>query len=245
MSNLFKRILEKINERVFKTDSRLFVYYLRKKGAIVGEGTTFFGSVDIDLTRPCLVEIGKNCVFTDGVKLLTHGYDWSVLKEKYHEMLSSSGKVTVEDNVFIGTNAIILKGVRIGKNTIIGAGSVVTHDIPSNSVATGNPCDVHMSLAEYYNRRKKAHVEEAKAYAFEIYRRTGEIPKLEDFWEEFPLFLKGNENWGRLPVRKQLGVAFETFLTSEPMYQSFRSFLIDAGIPEKKLDRFSKESKNQ
>jgi len=209
----------------------------------VGEGTRFFGSVEIDLTRPCLVEIGRNCVFTDGVKVLTHGYDWTVLREKYHEMLSSSGKVMIEDNVFIGTNSIILKGVRIGENTIIGAGSVVTHNIPSDSVAVGNPCEVQISLAEYYKKRKKMHVEEAKAYALEIYRKTGRSPKLEDFWEEFPLFLRPNEYWGRLPVKSQLGTALDAFLKSESLYKSFRDFLIDAGVPVKEVDKSLNKTK--
>lgn len=60
------------------------------------------------------------------MKILTHGYDWSVLKGKYGEVLGSAGKVTIGDNCFIGMNTVILKGTSIGKNTIIGAGSVVT-----------------------------------------------------------------------------------------------------------------------
>jgi acetyltransferase-like isoleucine patch superfamily enzyme len=48
--------------------------------------------------------------------------------------------VTIGRRVFIGTNSIILKGVTIGHNTVIGAGSVVTTDIPENVVAAGNPC---------------------------------------------------------------------------------------------------------
>ena len=124
--------LDRIKERILRSVSPngLFINFLRKKGVTVGEGTMFFGSVEIDLTRPCLIEIGKNCVLTDGVRLLTHGFEWVVLKNIYHEVLASSGKIVIEDNVFIGNNSMILKGVRIGKNTIIGAASLVTHNIP-------------------------------------------------------------------------------------------------------------------
>jgi acetyltransferase-like isoleucine patch superfamily enzyme len=227
--------ISKIFQRICMSDSRLYVSFLRKKGAVVGNGTVFFGHVTIDFSRPCLVEIGRNCIFTDGVTLLTHGFDWAVLREKYGEMVSSSGKVVVEDNVFVGVNAIILKGTRIGKNTIIGAGSVVTHDIPSDCVAAGNPCKVIMSLGEYYKKRKKDSIEEAKAYALELYKKTGKIPKIEDFWEEFPIFLKRDPRWGTLPVKDQLGSAFENFVKSQPTYGSFRDFLLAAGIPKEKL----------
>lgn len=50
--------------------------------------------------------------------------------------------VHIEDNVWIGGNVIVCPGVTIGENSVIGAGSVVTHDIPANCVATGNPCKV-------------------------------------------------------------------------------------------------------
>jgi len=97
-------------------------------------------SRNIDITRPCLIEIGRNYLFTYDVLALTHGFDWDVLREKYGEMLCSSGKVVIEDTEFFGMNAIILKGVRIGKNSIIGAGSIVTSDIPAKCVATENQC---------------------------------------------------------------------------------------------------------
>ena len=134
----------------------------------IGEGTVFFGTPLIDLTTPCLVEIGKNCVLTHNVSVLTHGYDIHVLHGKYGEWLNSAAKVTIEDNVFIGLGSIILKGVTIGKNTIIGAGSVVAHDIPPNSVAAGNPCNVIMTIDQYYEKMKAQSIEESKAYQQEI-----------------------------------------------------------------------------
>lgn len=56
--------------------------------------------------------------------------------------------VVIEDNVWIGINVIILKGVTIGRNSFIGAGSVVTKDIPANVVAVGSPCKPVRLLTE-------------------------------------------------------------------------------------------------
>ena len=54
--------------------------------------------------------------------------------------------VIIEDNVWLGLNVIVLKGVTIGKNSVIGAGSVVTRNIPANVIAAGNPCRVIKDL---------------------------------------------------------------------------------------------------
>jgi acetyltransferase-like isoleucine patch superfamily enzyme len=209
-----------IFQKICMSNSMLYVSFLRKKGVIVGKGTAFYGTVKIDLTRPFLVEIGEDCVLTDGVILLTHGYDLSVLNRVFGDMLCSSGKVVLEGNNFIGNNAVILKGVTIGKNTIIGACSVVTHSIPSNCVAAGNPCEVIMNLQKYYEKRKLSHIEEAKALAREIYKKTKKLPKVSDFsWEEYPIFCKTE------------------YSKSSPFYKSFEDFLLDAGITEKELKK--------
>jgi acetyltransferase-like isoleucine patch superfamily enzyme len=229
------KLLSNVLYRIYLSNSNLYLSYLKRKGVRIGQGTAFFGHVTIDSTRPCLLEIGKNCILTDGVVVLTHGYDWAVLREKYHEVVSSSGKVVLGDNIFVGNNTIILKGVRIGENCIIGAGSVVTHDIPPDSVAAGNPCKVIMSLDEYFLKRKALHIDEAKKYAYELFLKTDRPPKLEDFWEEFPIFLQRNANWGKLPVRSQLGSAYATFMASKPVFDSFDDFLIASGIPKDKI----------
>lgn len=82
------------------------------------------------------VTIGEGTTFSGGNKVLTgtHGiYDRNWIAAK---------PVVIGKNVWISTNCLILGGVRIGDNSIIGAGSVVTHDIPSNCFAAGNPCRV-------------------------------------------------------------------------------------------------------
>ena len=56
--------------------------------------------------------------------------------------------ITIEDNVWIGANVVVLTGVKIGKNSVIGAGSVVTKDIPENVIAFGSPCKVYREINE-------------------------------------------------------------------------------------------------
>jgi len=56
--------------------------------------------------------------------------------------------VRIEDNVWIGGGAILLPGVTVGRNSVVGAGSVVTRSIPADCVAVGNPCRVIKHLAE-------------------------------------------------------------------------------------------------
>ena len=71
--------------------------------------------------------------------------------------------VHIENNVWIGAGAVILPGVTIGENSVIGAGSVVTKDIPKNSVAYGNPCRVVREInehdREYYYKNRKIDME--------------------------------------------------------------------------------------
>lgn len=123
-----------------------------------------------------------------GVTILTHGYDWSVLKGVYSEVLGSSGAVSIGDNVFIGMQSTILKGVHIGNNAIIGANSLVNRDIPDNCVAAGNPCKVIMSLDEYYKKRKEAQFSEAMELV-RLYRdRYGKEPDEKALHEFFWLF---------------------------------------------------------
>jgi len=224
-----------MERRIAFRSSAGYAAWLRKQGVRVGTGTRFFGISDIviDLNRPCLIEIGNNVAITRGVILLTHGYDWMVLRNLYDEVLSSSGKITIEDNVFIGMRTIILKGVRIGKNTIIGAGSVVTKDIPENSVAAGNPARVICSIDEYYRKRKSEYVAEAKLYARCIKENLHRDPVPADFWEEFPLFLKADEVPVDIPVERQLGPSYAKYRARhKPVYESFKEFLADAGVSE-------------
>ena len=88
-----------------KTSSNRYINYLKKMGIKIGKGTEFFYPFHsfIDLTRPWLIEIGDNVQITKNVTILTHGYDWSVLKGIYGDILGSSGKVLIKNNVSIAS----------------------------------------------------------------------------------------------------------------------------------------------
>lgn len=146
-------------------------------------------STVIDLTRPSLVSIGENCYFNEQFTLLTHDWVTQVFLNAGMEFLPSSGKVTIGNNVSTGYNVTVLKGITIGDNVFIGANSVVTKDIPSNSIAVGAPCKVVCTLQDYYEKRIKQSEEEAKEYALSIVERFGHEPMSTDFWEKYPLFL--------------------------------------------------------
>lgn len=174
---MLQKIIRKWKKRNL-SPSQAYVQYLREIGCRVGEDVNVFdpASTVIDDTRPWLIEIGNHVGITHGVTILTHGYDWAVLKTVYGDVLGSAGKVTIGDNVFIGMNTTILKGVHIGSNVIIGAGSLVSRDIPDNCVAAGNPCRVLMSLEDYYAKRKQAQLQEAAELVRSYRERYGREP---------------------------------------------------------------------
>lgn len=88
----FKNIIKKLIYRE-KADSTSYVKYLQRKGMKIGERVFVFSpqKTTIDETRPWLIEIGNDVQITEGVTILTHGYDWSVLKGVYGDVLGSSG----------------------------------------------------------------------------------------------------------------------------------------------------------
>lgn len=121
----------------------------------VGKGCEFLTTTVPFGSEPYLVEIGDNVRITSGVKFCTHDGGMWVLR--HNGMLQNAdffGKIKIEDNVHIGWDTIIMPGVTIGCNTVIGVGSIVTKDIPPNSVAVGVPCRVIKSIDEYYEKYK-------------------------------------------------------------------------------------------
>lgn len=146
-----------------KASSDAYIEHLRSLGMVIGDDTVIYSPTHcvIDATRPWMVEIGHNVQITEGVTILTHGYDGSVFKGRDGWVLGSAGRVCIGDNVFIGMGAIILKGVTIGDNVVVGAGSVVTHDIPSGSIVAGNPARVLSDIDSYLEKRRAAQVDEA------------------------------------------------------------------------------------
>ena len=228
---MLKEIIKKLVYRE-KYNSETYCNWLRKQGAKIGERTVIFSPTrtTIDMTRPWLIDIGDDVQITEGVTILTHGYDWSVLKGVYGEVLGSSGGVKIGNNVFIGMKTTILKGVHIGDNVIIGANSVVNKDIPNNCVVAGNPVKVIMSLEDYYIKRKKVQYKEAEELV-KLYReRYGKEPNERALHEFFWLFSNGEDKlpecWARM--QKLVGneeKTKEVFNENKKMFRNMKEFL--------------------
>ena len=93
---------------------------------------------------------------TSNVTFVTHDVFHLGLNElKQGDFLYNTGCIEIMDNVFIGCNSTILSNVKIGPNAVIGAGSVVTRDVPPNSVVAGNPAKVIGTFEDYLEKRKK------------------------------------------------------------------------------------------
>jgi acetyltransferase-like isoleucine patch superfamily enzyme len=100
-------------------------------------------SPGVRLDSACHIEVGNNTMIAAGAYLTDA--DWHDLYDRTR-IIGSYARITLADNVWIGDGAIVCKGVSIGANSVIGAGSVVTRDIPANVVAAGNPAAVIRAL---------------------------------------------------------------------------------------------------
>lgn len=236
VKNFFETHLENFKLRIARTSPKRYIKFLRSKGCIIGENlwmTPKIKTVAIDYSRPSLVEIGDNVRINRNFLLLTHDGGFYVLLNKYHEFIPQSGKVTIGNNVYFGRNCSVFKGVTIGDNCIIGFGSIVTKDIPANSIAVGAPARVVGTIEDYYEKRSRKSINEALAYAKSIQSRFHRRPRLEEFWEEFPFFVdKENiKDYPNLPYKRQLGDSFDYWLDNhKKIFNGFDDFLNAAGI---------------
>lgn len=115
-------------------------------------GNQCFINVNCKLMDSAEIKIGNNVFIAPNVCLITEKHDLNV-KQRVAG-LEYAYPVTIENNVWICTGAIVLPGITIGENSVIGAGSVVTKNIPPNSLAVGNPCKVIRYLEESENIKK-------------------------------------------------------------------------------------------
>lgn len=150
-----KIILQKIRQILLKAASNEGkIRYLRRQGMTIGHDC-FFATMSFS-TEPYLIDIGNHVAIAGGTMFITHdGAIWCFREE--HRNADIFGKIKIGNNVFIGSNCIILPNTMIGNNCIIGAGSVVRGKFPDNSVIIGNPAKavLNMSIQKFFYLQNK------------------------------------------------------------------------------------------
>ena len=132
---LKKKVLKKF--KTLEINGDIYVEYIDKLNigeyCFINEGAYWSAKGEI--------KIGNNVIFGPKTTIWTYNHDYKGSHLPYGgpDIL---GKVEIEDNVWVGMNAIILPGVTIGEGAIIGAGSVVTKDVPKFSIVGGNPIKI-------------------------------------------------------------------------------------------------------
>lgn len=127
----------------------------KKEGMKVGMGVMFVDTPNFG-SEPYLISIGDGTTISFDVAFVNHDGATRVLRNlpKYNPQTVIYGQIKIGNNCFVGARSTILPGVTVGDNVIIGAGSLVNRDIPSNSVACGVPCRVICTIDEYADKHK-------------------------------------------------------------------------------------------
>lgn len=158
------------------------VAYLRKNHIFGGIGKNV---TIMDRKIPLyakLIKIHDNVRIASNVSFVTHDVTHYMLNTKLGKNLYNEtvGCIEIMDNVFVGTNVTILNNVRIGENSIIAAGAVVTKDVPANSIVGGVPARVICSLDDYLAKRSNNYPNELKPVKQEVSDALCEF-----MWEHF------------------------------------------------------------
>ncbi|WP_306173934.1 acyltransferase [Pseudoalteromonas shioyasakiensis] len=143
-----KNIVYLYKKSFYKIYALLFgqVNLLRRLGGNVGNGCRFIGKNEFG-SEPYLISIGNNVSMTSSYFVNHDGGVWVFRKE--HPSIDIVKPIRIENNVFIGSHCIIMPGVTIGSNVVVGAGSVVTKSLEPNAVYAGIPAKRIKSLEEY------------------------------------------------------------------------------------------------
>lgn len=138
---ILKELLGKCGNQVYIEDGVHMSY-----GSHVHLEGFFYANYNLTIVDDGQVYIGDKTLVGPNVTICTTGHP---AYPQYREMIAHySLPIHIGKNVWIGSNAVILPGVTVGDNSIIGAGSVVTKDIPANVIAFGNPCKVQREIGE-------------------------------------------------------------------------------------------------
>jgi acetyltransferase-like isoleucine patch superfamily enzyme len=148
-----KNITRVLRDRLFA--ARDPVGFARSLGVRVGENVRFYGvSRSMFGSEPWMIKIGNDCHITAGVQFINHDGGTLILR-KHEPTLEWTAPILIGNDVYIGINSIILPNVSIGNSCVIGAGAVVTKDVPDNTVYAGVPARFICTVDDYFNKLKK------------------------------------------------------------------------------------------
>lgn len=146
MISKLKKIV--IRLKIKFSDQYSIIPIFRQQGATIGTNCRIY--IKALAGEPYFVKIGNHVTIAAEVRLLTHdGAVW--VGRGKNQTINNFGTIEIKDNCFIGTRAIILPNKTIGPNSIVGAGAVVTKDVPPNAVVAGNPAKYICTVDEYLN----------------------------------------------------------------------------------------------
>jgi maltose O-acetyltransferase len=145
------------------------VAVLERRGLRMGRDVYVAPGTIIDPDFCWLVEIGDETTLGPGVRILAHD-----ASTKRHLGFSRVGRVEIGRRVFVGADSIVLPGVTIGEDAIVGAGSVVRRDVPAGVVVAGNPAVLVGNTSDYVERHR-AGLETGPVYHRDGYTRRGGI----------------------------------------------------------------------
>jgi acetyltransferase-like isoleucine patch superfamily enzyme len=196
-ANLVRKFKKSIE--LNRYDDFTIAEYFRGQGALIGDNNRL--EVRSLGAEPYLVRIGNHCTIGPNVSFICHdGATWLFTEEI--PSLQKFGTIEILDNCFIGIHAVLLGNIKIGPNSIVGASSVVTKDVPANVVVAGNPARVVSTVEQYKEKvlRLWAHqrppgyfeeLEDGKRYspAHIQQMKYREMPKLREhlirsFWKK-------------------------------------------------------------
>ncbi len=216
----------------YRYDSAAYIRRMNRLGAKIDESVVLYNpqTITLDATMPFLLEIGKNVHITANVEILTHDGAWMAMNGDCGCVLGHIAPVKIGDNVFIGRNSIILCGVTVCSNVIIGAGSVVRTDLGEPGVYMGDPARLVCRYEKYRKLRQERQREEAYVIAERYYARYKRMPPQELFADYFWLFAP--RDLEKLPPvflqRMTLGgnpeKSKQAFLAAQPDFDGYEAF---------------------
>ncbi len=151
-----------------------------ENGMVVEEGVSVLGGVNFG-SEPYLITLRKKCRITSDVVFVTHdGGTWAFRSHwpEYKDVIKY-GHIEIGEEAFIGTRSIIMPGVHVGKHSVVGAGSVVTKDVPDYTVVAGVPARIICTTQEYAEKTLKSMPSDFDKEAYDADKKSYLLKTLE------------------------------------------------------------------